>query len=72
MARKKKITRQQQVRRISPLGGKARMASMSKRERSQFAAVGGRVGGKARAENLSAERRREIARAAARARWSKA
>ena len=52
-------------------GGKARMESMSERDRLYFASSGGKVGGKARAEKLSPERRREIARAAARARWSK-
>ena len=50
-------------------GGKARMASMTARKRSDLASKGGRVGGKARAEVLTPERRREIARAAANKRW---
>ena len=51
------------------IAGEARMASMTKREREDFASKGGRVGGKVRAEKLSSKRRSEIARAAAQARW---
>jgi hypothetical protein len=47
------------------------MASMTARQREDFASKGGRVGGKARAKVLSAERRAEIARTAATARWGK-
>lgn len=53
-------------------GGKARMASMTDEERSEFARAGGKVGGKARAEKLSAARRQEIARKAVAARLKKA
>lgn len=71
MPRKKQKTLTEHARDISPLGGKARMASMSDQERSEFAAAGGKAGGKARAEKLSSKRRAEIARAAAQARWKK-
>jgi hypothetical protein len=57
---------------LQSMGGEARMSTMSKREREDFASKGGRVGGKARAQKLSSERRSEIARAAALARWKKA
>lgn len=50
-------------------GGKARMAALSKAERSEFAASGGLVGGKARAAKLTKEQRSAIARKAAAARW---
>ena len=72
MARKKQVTLQEHALKISPLGGKARMESMSPEERSSFASKGGKAGGKARAEKLSPKRRAEIARAAAQARWKKA
>ena len=52
-------------------GGKARMASLSALERSQFARQGGKVGGKARAAKLTKEQRSEIARKAVMARWQK-
>jgi hypothetical protein len=71
MARKKPITLQEHARRISPLGGKARMQSMTAAERKSFAAAGGKAGSKVRNEKLSAKRRREIAKAAAEARWKK-
>jgi hypothetical protein len=71
MARKKKAKLRGQAREIRSLGGKARMESMSDRERSEFASTGGKAGGKARAEKLSSKRRSEIARAAAEARWKK-
>jgi hypothetical protein len=71
MARNKPITLQDHARSISPLGGKARMQSMTKAERRAFAAAGGKAGSKARNEKLSAKRRREIAKKAAEARWKK-
>jgi hypothetical protein len=71
MVRKKPITLQEHAKSISPLGGKARMESMTAEERRAFAASGGKAGGKARLEKLSAKRRSEIAKAAALARWKK-
>jgi hypothetical protein len=71
MARNKKAKLRGHAREIRSLGGKARMESMSDKERSEFASAGGKAGGKARAEKLSSKRRSEIARAAAEARWKK-
>ena len=71
MVRKRPITLQEHAKRISPLGGKARMDSMSAEERKSFAASGGRAGAIARKEKLSPKRRSEIAKAAALARWKK-
>jgi hypothetical protein len=72
MAKKKPVTLQEHFRKISPLGGKTRMASLSEQERHEFAQKGGLVGGRARAQKLSSKRRSEIARKAAAARWAKA
>jgi general stress protein YciG len=63
------VKRQRKRKTAQSIAGEARMASMTPRQREDFASKGGRVGGKARAKALSAERRAEIARKAAEARW---
>lgn len=52
---------------LGRLGGRARVAKLSKDEIREL----GRRGGKARAKRLSKERLREIARKAVKARWSR-
>ncbi len=52
-------------------GGKARMQSLTAKEREELARKGGKVGGKARAANLTPNQRSLIANKAAAARWGK-
>ena len=70
--RRRLVTLQQHFAKISPLGGKSRMAGLSLQERQELARKGGLLGGPARAKNLTSKRRSEIARQAAAARWAKA
>lgn len=67
----KPITLAEHIARIAPLGGKARMESLTPEQRHELTQRAGELGGKARAKNLSAKRLREIARKAAVARWAK-
>jgi hypothetical protein len=57
---------------LGRLGGKKRVESLTPKQLSEIARLGGLVGGRARAEKLSAKRKAEIARKAATARWAKA
>jgi hypothetical protein len=59
------------MRRIAPLGGKARAAVLTQEERSEIGQTGGKVGGNARAKKLTKEQRAAIARKAAATRWAK-
>ncbi len=52
---------------LGRLGGRARVAKLSKEELQEL----GRRGGKARAKRLTKDRLREIARKAVQARWSR-
>lgn len=47
---------------LGKLGGKARAAKLSAKEREEIARRGGEVGGRRRADNLSAEERSRISR----------
>lgn len=56
---------------VARLGGKARAASLTEKERVAIAKMGGNIGGQARAKALSAKKRSAIAKKAAKARWGK-
>ena len=71
MAQRKPLTVEEHMKRIAPIGGDARAASLTQEERSEIGRTGGKVGGKARAAKLTKEQRAAIARKAAAARWQK-
>lgn len=56
---------------LGKLGGRARIDSLSPKERSEFARKGGKAGGKARAAKLTKEQLSAIGQKAAAARWAK-
>lgn len=53
------------------VGGEARMASLTKKERAEMGRKGGMIGGASRAAKLTPEQRKAIAKKAAGARWAK-
>lgn len=72
MPRKKKgITLAEHIKRIAPLGGKARAENLTAAQLSAIGRKGGAVGGAARAAALTPEQRRAVAKKAAAARWGK-
>ena len=59
------------LRRIAPLGGRARAKKLSKRRQSEIGRKAGQVSGSLRMTNQTASQRSWIARKAALARWNK-